>query len=309
MFRNLKNLAVGAVGLATIVIGNSASAQLPLPFQVTPSSLSNCQNTNSCAGIAPFTANILNSNATSRVILNTSTGTFQEFGFIQIGQFLDQNGVQINGTGLANNYNLYATFNATGTFTTSGGGTQLNGNFSTLNLALFADPQTGSAGGAPPPANGGTTNLGAYAAYLVQSGVSNNVPNTGLITGNADDILLGNGTIPGTGASATAAISFTAAAQGNAASGSFGGTLTWALTSAGSGFFTEPVPFYNLILAQETPINGQFALVSGSDQEIFLQTGGPERFLEVVPEPATLAIFGCGLLGLGWAIRRRRSAS
>ena len=43
----------------------------------------------------------------------------------------------------------------------------------------------------------------------------------------------------------------------------------------------------------------------------FLNDGvfGPNLQLAELPEPATLAIFGLGLAGLGWAVRRRRIAT
>lgn len=245
-----------------------------------------------------FTADQFNANSSSRVLLNNTNGTFTEFGFIQLGQFT-LGGPIVVGTGLNSNYGIYATFTAAGNFNVSGG-TTINGTFSSFQMNLFFDPNL-------------DTGLGAYATSLNAAG-SNPVNNTGLITGTGDDFLLGTGVIPNLSgeASATALINLLATTNGGAATGSFGGTLGFTLTAQGQSYFIDPNPFYNLILAQQTPISGGIRYLSGTDfsnsasAEIALSTGGPGRF--DVPEPATFALFGMGVLGLALVLRRRRGS-
>jgi hypothetical protein len=200
------------------------------------------------------------------------------------GQFVANDGTtpvasQLGGSS-ANQYGMYALYQASGTFSSSGGRTTFNFTQGTGTLSVFLDPNSNTTFNQP--ANGSSP-------WTVGNG--------------GDDVLIATGT-PTSGQGTLDPTLSTCTGGGGAGinCGSFGATSTWSLTTAGSAYFTSPNPFFNVSfqsgqLNNFSPtgtqvINGSLDVVFGSN---------------AVPEPASIAIIGLGLLGLGMSRRARRS--
>lgn len=86
-------------------------------------------------------------------------------------------------------------------------------------------------------------------------------------------------------------------------------TIGYENTIFGNTFFTAPSPFYDLAFASITN-DAQGYEPNLAEDYIAIQGGGTISFAEVpVPTPASIALFGIGLLVLGFKIRSRGSLS
>jgi hypothetical protein len=198
------------------------------------------------------------------------------------GQFVGNDGATPVASQLGsvnnNQYNLYALYQGTGTFNTTASGTVFN--FTPGgNLSLFSDALSNTQFGQP--SNGA---LG----YTTSN--------------NADDVLIATGT-PTSGEGRLDPSLSTCGPSNGINCGSFGASSTFNLTAAGSEYFVAPNPFYNISfqsgqLNNFTPSGTQ--VINGSLDVIF---GGSSE----VPEPATVAMVGLGLLGLGLSRRRKQA--
>jgi hypothetical protein len=275
------SLLANAFGVALFLsLAGSASAA-PSDFTWSPSSATTSLNGGNIVG-----ANNFNVADFASIPLNSNTGTFTEVGALNILQFLHGGNI-VASSGLGSTYSLYLTFTATGTLPGIPGtaGTSTNGTFTSLTYQLI-----GSTSGTPTftvtngnvsIGNAGTTEVLAYGSL---------VPGTGIVT-------LTN---TGSGFSPTANAELTvnecaAAGQGGVCTGDE------------LPFFVSPLEGLTLATGNFSATDSVTTLVLGNPTSFVNLVGGGGNVTFQVPEPATLAVFGAGLLALGAALRRRRS--
>lgn len=226
-----------------------------------------------------FVADKITGNYTE--VASFGAGVFNVSLFWEAGQFVANDGnSQVKNTGLTNDYGLYATYKASGTFVSSGGKTTFTFLPGSGSLQLFLDSNNDTSVTSAPVSGSGNFALGS----------------------DGDDVLLATGMALAGEGTLDPSLSTCGGGGGSGINcGSFGSDTTFQLTNAGKLFFIAPNPFYNLSfqsgqLNNFTPAGTQE--INGSLDVVFDSAE--------VPEPASIALLGMGLLGLGMSRRRKQ---
>jgi hypothetical protein len=308
MLARMKNifLASAATGTLFIGLGVSPAAAFVPEFTIAPDSITGL------TGYAPFIASDI-SGTSNGLIQQTGLTTQFEQGYVRMTGMKDQgtdlfggttglNGGGAPGTGT---YGMYALFSATATgiscFTAGCTGSIGAGGFT---FKLFADP-----GFSDTFSSGTTSASGGTAPAVTDLGTAD------VVIGIATSISGGVG-FNAVGAPIFSAFSSFVLCDGTTNQGFLGSTLVNGGLATGCGtfdgrtYFTLPVPFFDINIASTTAGStsniGPLNPGSPGPPNLLLTGVVADLNFERVPEPATLGIFGLGLIAIGGFFRRRR---
>lgn len=219
-----------------------------------------------------FDANLINGTSSSLLTVVNPT-TINGSGWIDFTTFaLNSITVPVSTSRIGLDYGLFATYEYSTSITSGAIGSAFEADVTSLTFTLWLDPGLGSTFTAADAANSTAATV-AFDGDVVELGTGS------LISGLAgfND-------------------------QGGAF---FNSVTTFALTDPdGPAFFVEPDPFYTVAFEQFNN-TGQGVDTNGDLISINQAAGGVD--FNAVPEPATLALLGMGLFGIGATMRRRQS--
>lgn len=272
----LKPLFV-ATGLAMGLVMSASAFAIP-QFQVDPDSNPATANSFYATSLTGSSSERLTINAGGPGVGNLATS----FGYMSFGSFTNDGPLGLpTGTvpaidsGLGINYGLYLTFDLVATLATGTVGTIGSTYYLTsLNFNVYHDSDFAAAA---------TRTMFSAATLGSEASISQ----------NAGDTLLGSGSLIGGLADINGA--------GGAQLNSF---TTYANNAAGNLFFVDPNPFYDLAF---NAFNNTSSGVTINGTHVAITAAGSVDFNRV-PEPATLALLGMGLLGMGVSLRKRKAA-
>jgi len=260
-----------AAAVAVMVAGVASASPTYPDFTVNPNGI------NANGATTTFTANDITASYSELLTLNptdATSGTFSAslsflvLNFNEVDNVTGKTNIPTPTSGVGFYYGLLGIFNASGTYTTTGGGTVFT---LTPGGSLTLDYDPGARANFTQGATAYTFNPNGDTLMTIATGVGINGSGTPASAGNL--------------------------------TGSFGQTTSFQLNSVGSEFFTAPSPFYPLSFQSgqlegiQIPVAASTILVTGSLNANFLP----------IPEPTDLALVGLALLGMGVAVRRRRS--